>query len=728
MTLAVAATFFVVQHSLARRFDTGARRTLLAANDVVRYSQQFRRNDLLLRFHNLPEVPMWNQVFQSGAPKDLHETLRSLMDMQQVDVVFYASMKGKILDEVDNTAAPHAVLESEAAKVLQSALAGSETADTIRVAGKLYDVFAIPAYDPFNKQIGALVLGTQLGADDAHELGKMTRTEVALVADGRVVASTLSTLATNIDFAAEFGGKLPSDDVPARNVKPISLNGQDYYGVSGRFDSLAGNATLGYVLLSSRAQAMAELATAQQTLAGVGILAVVLGSLAVWFFIYRATIPLRELRHGAEAVERGEFNGRVPVRSGDEFGQLAHVFNQMTESIEQSRSRLEQNVQELKTTQAQLHEQLVFSERLSMIGEFVAGVAHELNNPLAAVVGFSELLKSSPPDANHTHYCDIIFKSALRCKKIVQSLLSFARHDKPKRELVSINSLIESVLDLIRYSLRTSNIEVKTQLGPDLPPVLADPNQIQQVLLNLLTNAQQAIEPGNQHGCIKITTDFQKPNVRIVVEDNGPGIPQENMARLFDPFFTTKEVGKGTGLGLSLCYGFIKEHGGAITPVSELGKGATFIVELPASEKSPVSPEPAAPDAKKLRPRRGQGKRVLVIDDEEPIRVLIQETLGAQGYEVKLAANGEQALTELKANHFDLAICDWKMPGLNGRQVYERLNAINPKLCRRMIFISGDVVNPEMRQFLEKEKQPCLVKPFTVPEFHTAVDDALAAV
>jgi len=224
---------------------------------------------------------------------------------------------------------------------------------------------------------------------------------------------------------------------------------------------------------------------------------------------------------------------------------------------------------------------------------------------------------------------------------------------------------------------------------------------------------------------IKITTEFLNPNVRVTIEDNGPGIAPENMTRLFDPFFTTKEVGKGTGLGLSLCYGFIKEHGGSITPVSESGKGATFIIELPASKKSVAKFQSAAPESK-IPARFGRGKRVLVIDDEEAILTLVQETLVAQGFEVKVAANGERALSEIKSNHFDLAVCDWKMPGLGGKQIYEHLRAANSQLCRRMIFITGDVVNADMRKFLEREKRPCLAKPFTLPEFHRAVEHMLA--
>jgi signal transduction histidine kinase/ActR/RegA family two-component response regulator len=724
LALAVAATFYVVERELARQFDTDARRTLLAADEALRYSQEYRRHDLLLRFHNLPQVPLWNQVFRSGAPKDLHQMLQSLMDMQKVDVAFYASKKGKILDVVNNESAPDTDFEIAASNALRMALDGTEKADTVQVAGKMYDVFALPANDPSGKQIGALVLGSEIGAATAHEFARITGCAVALMADGHVIASTLPGLATNTPFAAVFGGVLTADSESA--IKPIDWIGQHYNGISGRFDSLAGNSRLGYVLLSSREQGLAEQAAAQRILGLVGLIAVVLGALGVCFFVHKTTLPLRELRDGAEAVKHGQLNRRVPVRSADECGQLALVFNQMVESIERSRSRLERDVKQLKSNQEKLQEQLVFNERLSAIGEFAAGVAHELNNPLGAVVGFSEMLNKGMVQENRPYYYNVIFKSALRCKKIVHSLLSFARRDKPNREPVSMNALVESVLDLVGYALRASNIELTTQLAPDLPAVLADPNQIQQVLVNVLTNAQQAIE-GQPHGRIKITTELQKPNIRVLIEDNGPGIPPENMPRLFDPFFTTKEVGKGTGLGLSLCYGFIKEHGGSITPVSELGKGATFIIELPASEESVARVVSAPPDVKRFRLRPGKGKRVLVIDDEESISTLIRQALVAQGFEVKVAAHGERALSELKANDFDLAICDWKMPGLDGRQIYEQLRSANPKICERIIFITGDVINAEMRSFLENEKRPCLAKPFTLPEFQTAVQDMLAA-
>jgi two-component system, NtrC family, sensor kinase len=444
----------------------------------------------------------------------------------------------------------------------------------------------------------------------------------------------------------------------------------------------------------------------------------------VWYFVRKVTEPLRELRTAAEAVGLGDFTRRVPVRGNDECGELATVFNRMTGSIEHSQAQLEQTVATLKSTQGQL----IQSEKLSAVGEFVAGVAHELNNPLAAVVGFSEMLKDNDADTQNRRYLDMIYKSAQRCQKIVQALLSFARRHQPERKPMSVNSMVEAVLEMLNYQLRTSNIEVVTLLAPSLPVVLADGHQIQQVLLNVINNARQAMENHPTGGRIKIITEQFGESVRIVIHDNGPGISEENLLRIFDPFFTTKKVGQGTGLGLSLCYGIVKEHGGNITPSSRPGDGAKFTIELPAFHLAGEMVE--ALPAAETKPRdvnEGAGKKILVIDDEEPILQLLREGLTRNGYSVDTVSDGEMALRQLRENHYDVTFCDWKMPGLNGRQIYERLREADPALCRRVVFFSGDVVNGQMREFLKQEKRQCLAKPFRFAEVRAAIEGVLVA-
>ena len=247
--------------------------------------------------------------------------------------------------------------------------------------------------------------------------------------------------------------------------------------------------------------------------------------------------------------------------------------------------------------------------------------------------------------------------------------------------------------------------------------------------INVMNNARQAIETHRPGGWVRITSGRQGNRVRVIFQDNGPGIPEANLSKVFDPFFTTKEVGKGTGLGLSLCYGIIHEHGGAISVRSKPGEGATFIVELPLATHTPPpegSGEPTPALALPENSQEGLGKKVLVIDDEETILHMVREALTGHGYEVDVAQDGEAALRRLSQTRYDLALCDWKMPGLNGRQVYERLRALNRELSERMIFITGDVVNDRTQRFLQESNKVCLTKPFSLSEFRAAVGQALA--
>jgi hypothetical protein len=235
MAAAMAITFFVVDHRIAQQSEQEARYTLATANAVIRSSQDFRRNDLLLRFHNLPNEPLWRQVFQRGHAKDLHNKLSDLMEMQRVDILFYASNRGKILDvEKNDPAIPAPEFEAASTLLLQLALRGVEKADTVCVGGKLYDVVTIPAYDMDNEQIGVLMLGSELGGAAAQEFSKLTQSQIALVANGRVITSTLPGLDLNAQFVQVFQSAMPANghgDSTA-NVKAIVLNGVHYYCIA----------------------------------------------------------------------------------------------------------------------------------------------------------------------------------------------------------------------------------------------------------------------------------------------------------------------------------------------------------------------------------------------------------------------------------------------------------------------------------------------------------------
>ncbi len=733
MVLLLATMAWVINQRITQEFEREARRTLATAGDSFKQIQQNRTRSLLVRLHDLKNEPRFRAAFQTGDPLTVRAQLSALMEAvtDDVDIVLFSNPEELVASEKRDLLMSIANFETSSAAIVKRALQangqsrGEAQADTIYVDGRVYDVVSFPEFDADGKLIGALTFGSEISRRVLEEFSRTTHSLIALLGEDHVILSTLRGSDSNVALPAlfkELTGETPTGD-ESSNVKRQVFNGVHYFCAGGRFAFLNNESKLGYLLFYSYEEPLQELATTQQILIGMSAVAILFGSLVVCFLVGKVTQPLRELRDSAEAVGRGDFSRRVKVRYEDECGELARVFNRMTENLKTSRAELEKTVETLKTTQAQL----IQSEKLSGIGEFVAGVAHELNNPLTSVMGFSELLQSAVIDPKYNRYLDMLNKSAVRCQKIVQALLSFARRRSPERKLASVNELVEAAIEIIHYQLRTGNVEVLASLDPALPPAMVDSHQLQQVFVNIINNARQAIEAHQPKGWIKVRTESAGDAIRIIFQDNGPGINPENLSKIFDPFFTTKDVGEGTGLGLSLCYGIVKEHGGTITPVSRPGEGAMFIVELPLRNNSSDTSElrRAAAQSAAANVNDGKGKRILVIDDEEPILHLLRETLEPRGYEVDIAADGESGLRQLSGKRYDLMLCDWKMPGLNGLQVYERVRASNPAFCDRIIFITGDVVNDKTRKFLQEQNKVCLTKPFTLPEFHAAIRKVL---
>jgi signal transduction histidine kinase len=722
MVLLVVITVVVVNHRIAGQFLMESRNNLTTAQKVFLNLQKIRQRDLISRFADLPKQPLYRALFLNAHddPKTLNGVFEVLNE-RGVDVVCFSTNATSLFaGNARNPAVSVQAFQTVAAPAAARALQGQEYADTVFSEGRLYDVVSIPV-SVDNQTIGALTIGSEVGNDDAKELSELTRAQIALLGGGHIVASTLGGDADRQipDLFNSFNFNAADS---MSDMKAMVIGGEHYFGIAGKFDSSSHGQPFGYVLLSSYEDSLKALEATQRVLVGVSLCGILLGAVIIRLLVNKVTEPLRELRDSAEAVGRGDFSRRVPVHSADECGELAVAFNRMTENVQNSRAELEKTVETLKTTQGQL----IQSEKLSAVGEFVAGVAHELNNPLAAVMGFAELLREDS-DSKYRRQLELIHKAAQRCQKIVQSLLSFARRHQAERKPVCANELVEAVLEIVAYPLRTGNIELTTALDPKLPMVMADGHQVQQVLLNIINNARQAMEGRQATGKIQISSTASGRSIRVTIKDNGPGISAENLRRVFDPFFTTKEVGKGTGLGLSLCYGIIKEHGGNIYAESKPGEGAAFIIELPIARGAGLSVEPAPQPAEKFDPKEGLSRKVLVIDDEDSILQMVGEGLRRSSFEVDMAPDGETALQLIKQNNYDVTLCDWKMPGLNGQQVYEQMQTINPNLCKRTIFVTGDVINERMREFLEMEKRPCLSKPFVIGELRAAIRTVLKA-
>ncbi len=388
----------------------------------------------------------------------------------------------------------------------------------------------------------------------------------------------------------------------------------------------------------------------------------------------------------------------------------------------------------LQKTQARL----VQSEKLAGIGQLVAGVAHELNNPLTSVVLYAQILQLQAGDSALGRDLERIVSEAQRASKIVHGLLEFARQRPPERKMTQVNTLLASAVDLLSYELRIHNVRVETHYASDLPSTLVDPHQIRQVFVNILTNAYQSISASDPAGGVVLIRTQLGPAlfgpmppdrstvIRIQFHDDGPGIPPEMLPHIFDPFFTTKPPGQGTGLGLSICHGVIGEHGGHIWAESEPGKGTDFYIELPVVLLS--SPPDAALEsapAVENSNERPPGDRLLLIDDEPAMLVAMQRALQRSGYRVDVASNARTALVRLERTAYDLIVCDIRMPEMSGVEFYQVLHESHPHLAQRIIFATGDAVSPATRQFLDKTGVPCLHKPFGLNELVSEVNRML---
>ena len=368
-----------------------------------------------------------------------------------------------------------------------------------------------------------------------------------------------------------------------------------------------------------------------------------------------------------------------------------------------------------------LQDQLIQSEKMSAIGQLIAGIAHDLNNPLASVVGFSDFLAESGdvPQAL-AEPLRVIRQEAERAATIVKNLLSFARRQEGERLPQPLQPLLESVLALLRNEMMALKVETALFVEPHIPDIEMNPNQIKQVFVNLLNNAAQAIASTGRPGHITVTAKRWLDGVAVSVADDGPGIPEELLPRVFEPFFTTKTEGEGTGLGLSICQGIIKEHGGRITLESSPGVGATFTVELLSGSR------PQRPSQPVTAPATSGTLRVLVVDDEPHILHYMRATLESWGHIVEVASDGTEAVERALVTPFDVIICDLRMPRLGGREMYNNLARQYPDIARRVIFATGDTVRGDTLQFLEQLGRPFLHKPFTLAELRTVLGNVAA--
>lgn len=396
------------------------------------------------------------------------------------------------------------------------------------------------------------------------------------------------------------------------------------------------------------------------------------------------------------------------------------------------------------TAQRVFQSRLLQTEKLAALGQMLSSIAHELSNPLTSVLGYAQRLLVRQDAAARSEEARQIYQEAERASTILRQLLLNARETLPERRAISLNQIVMRVMELKRFSLAAEKIHVEMDLDSGLPPVHGDSGQLQQVLMNLIGNAQHALEQLDQGGTIRLRTrGIGQRRVLLEVEDNGPGIPQAIQARIFDPFFTTKPAGVGTGLGLSIVLSVVREHGGQVHVISPPQGGAKFQIELPAaSERQRAETSTlAAPEKRSARPdalpfaassdrpsapfESREIPRVLVVEDEPTVARLIADVLEEEGMHADVLLDGREALDRAARESYDLVICDMKMPGLDGQHFLRTLQRTGNPLRDRFLFVTGDVIAAQTREFLERNRLPHVAKPFRVEELTEKVREVL---
>lgn len=379
--------------------------------------------------------------------------------------------------------------------------------------------------------------------------------------------------------------------------------------------------------------------------------------------------------------------------------------------------------QRAEETMRRQQEALYQSEKLAAMSGLLANVAHELNNLLTAITVRADLLQEESTDDELSGLAAEINQAATRCVRMVRHFLTLARQGSPEQTSVRLSEVVEDAMQVLAYPLQLDNIEVELNLQTDLPPLWADPHQLHQVVINLLTNAQQALHDIPPPRCITLTTRFDAAHDLVIFEvaDNGPGMSPDLQERILEPFFTTKPPGIGTGLGLSLCQGIIDSHGGRLHVESQPGHGAVFRVELPVTELPALPVETAEPDIGAPI----TGKDLLIVDDEVGTTKALVRLFNRDGHTTDTAANGREALDKLQAQSYDLILCDLRMPELDGPSFYRALTCDRPQLQQRFIFLTGDLLSPNAKAFLDETRAPYLAKPFRAAEIRRIVQQTL---
>jgi len=432
-----------------------------------------------------------------------------------------------------------------------------------------------------------------------------------------------------------------------------------------------------------------------------------------------------ELHRMVAEVRRGNLAVTGEIPESVELGSLVGAFLEMARELREMRDSLEERVLERTIKLEQAQAELVQSAKLASLGQLVSGVAHEINNPLTSILGFSEvLLARSSNDPAAQVPLRTIRNEALRLKHLIINLTTFARHAPHRTERIDLRQILVRLADLRDYQLQSNNLTLHMDCPGNSVWVVADADQLMNVMLNLVLNAEQAVKSCRERGDIWIACGEEGEKGWFSVRDNGCGMTADVLNHIFEPFFTTKPAGEGTGLGLGVSYGIVRQHGGAITVESEAGKGSTLRVTLPLAPAMPPAVQPVARSAAHSSEAAAETRHALVIDDEAGILEMVADGLEALHCRTTTIQDSSAVPAALEQDEYDLVLCDLKMPGHNGFEIYQLIRESRPELAARFILMTGNLADAK-KYSADLAEVTLLPKPFTLARLRETVKEVL---
>ena len=679
------ASLFIVRRSVRLHAREELSRELENSAVTLRDFQTRRERSAERSAELLADVPLLKAMMVTHDPATIQDASADIWRSAGADLFVLADPAGKMM-AFDNNGRR---LSREA---VEARLASAEAAQPgwWSVDGRLYQVFyhSIDSGSSSERNsVGALVVGYELSPLLAQQISNIADGPVAFRSGGKLVVSTLETRQ-----AAEL--EVNSHLRPGHGPQQVKLGGEAF--VANAFQLSPRSSDVELIVLKSYDRATVFIERMNRLIVAVGVAAVLLGAAFVFFISHTFTRPLGDLVTGVRALSKGDFS--FPLKNGgnDEVAELTSAFDRMRLSLQESQQRM------------------VTSARLEAVGQLAGGVAHDFNNLITIIKGYSDLLlcELEPSDPG-VKYAEEVRKAGDRAASLTRQLLAFSRRQVLQPQAVDLNLVVSNLHNMLKV-LIGEHIEIVTNPAAGLPKVMADPGQVEQVIMNLAVNARDAMPNGGKIEVRTATIEVDEAMaaarevqprryVRLSVADTGCGMDEATLKQIFQPFFTTKEVGKGTGLGLAIVYGVIKQSGGFVDVESEVGKGSTFHVCLPELTVDLA----AAGQSQDQRKSQAGTESILVVEDEAGLRSMVRETLSQRGYRVLEARNGEEALRVFaeQGNNIDLLLMDVVMPKGSGLDVAEQLRAHTPKI----LLMSGytDRINE-----IEESKFHLLHKPF----------------